>query len=155
MEFVASPLGRAYFDRVRFELGITIVPLGSAATAMVAALERGEGVGIVGDRNIVGRGSPVPFFGATARLPIGPAMLAVQTGAPLYLEAIERTGPGEWLGHTVALHPEPGLPRREATRRLLEQEVRAMERIIARAPEQWTTLFFPIWDENGEAEGGE
>jgi KDO2-lipid IV(A) lauroyltransferase len=149
MEFVASPLGRAYFEHVRLALGVTIVPVGDAAAAMVAVLERGEGVGIVADRNIAGRGAPVRLFGAPVRLPSGPALLAVRTGAPLYLEAIERTGPGEWLGHTIALRAEPGATRREATRQLLEQEARAMERIIARAPEQWTTLFFPIWDDEG------
>ncbi|MGD8486249.1 MAG: hypothetical protein PVH07_06370 [Chloroflexota bacterium] len=150
MEFVASPLARAYFDRVRFELEVTIVPLDRAAEALTAALARGEAVGIVADRNIGGRGVEAELFGAPLRLPIGPALLSVQTGAPLYLEAIERTGLGEWLGHTILLRPEPGAGRREATRQILEQETRAMERIIARAPEQWTTLFFPIWeDESG------
>lgn len=147
MEFVASPLARAYFDRVRFEMGVTIVPLEGAAAALTEALGRGEAVGIVADRNIVGRGVSAQLFGAPVRLPIGPAMLAVQTGAPLFLEAIERTGPGEWLGHTIALRPEPGASRREATRQIIEQEVRQMERVIARAPEQWTTLFFPIWED--------
>ncbi|MEA2025622.1 MAG: phosphatidylinositol mannoside acyltransferase, partial [Chloroflexota bacterium] len=103
--------------------------------------------GIVGDRNIDGRGSPAELFGGPIRLPIGPAILSVQTGAALYLQAIERTGPGEWLGHSVVLRPEPGATRREATRSIIEQEARAFERIIARAPEQWTTLFFPIWED--------
>jgi phosphatidylinositol dimannoside acyltransferase len=149
MEFVGSPVARAYFERVRNELGVTIVPVDHAADALIAALERGEAVGIVADRNIAGRGSQVELFGAPARLPVGPAMLAVGTGAPLYLQAIERTGPGEWLGHTVRLRPPEGAPRREATRAILEQEARAFERIVARAPEQWTTLFFPIWEDEG------
>ncbi len=147
MEFVESPLARAYFDRVRFEMDVNIVPLKGAAEALTGALERGEAVGIVADRNIVGRGSPVQLFGGTVRLPIGPAMLSVQTGAPIFLEAIERTGPGEWLGHTIALRAEPGAARREATRQIMEQAARAMERVVARAPEQWTTLFFPIWED--------
>jgi KDO2-lipid IV(A) lauroyltransferase len=150
MEFVESPFARAYFDHVRNGLGVTIVPLDNAAEALTAALARGEAIGIVADRNIAGRGQVVSLFGAPVRLPIGPALLSVTTGARLYLEAIERTGPGEWLGHTVRLQPPPGVTRREATRAILEQEVRAFERIIARAPEQWTTLFFPIWE--GEAE---
>jgi phosphatidylinositol dimannoside acyltransferase len=148
MEFVESPLARAYFDRVRFEMGVTIVPLAGAAEALTGALVRGEAVGIVADRNIVGRGVAATLFGGPVRLPIGPAMLAVQTGAPLFLEAIERTGPGAWLGHTIALRAEPGASRREATRQIMEQEARAMERVIARAPEQWTTLFFPIWEDD-------
>ncbi len=151
MEFVGAPFARAYFERVRNELDVTIVPLENAAQALVAALERGEAVGIVADRNIVGRGSAVELFGATTRLPIGPAMLAVQTGAPLYLQAIERIGPGDWIGHTVRLAPPAGAKRREATRAILELEARTFERIIARAPEQWNTLFFPIWEDGGSA----
>ena len=148
MEFVESPLGWAYFDRVRNEMGVNIVPIEGAAEVLTKALGRGEAVGIVGDRNIVGRGTRMELFGAPVRLPIGPAMLAVQTGAPIYLEAIERTGPGEWLGHTIPLRAEPEAKRREATRQIMEQEVRAMERVIARAPEQWTTLFFSIWEDD-------
>ncbi len=151
MEFVEAPLARAYFDRVRHELDVTIVPLDKAAEALTEALGRGEAVGIVADRNIVGRGTPVELFGAPIRLPIGPAMLSVQTGASLYLEAIERSGTGHGLGHTIPLRPEPGAKRREATRQIIEQEVRAMERVIARAPEQWTTLFFPIWEDEEAA----
>ena len=151
MEFVEAPLARAYFDRVRHELDVTIVPLDNAAQALTRALGRGEAVGIVADRTIVGRGASVRLFGGPVRLPIGPAMLAIQTGAPLYLEAIERSDEGHWLGHTIALRPEPGATRREATRQILEQEARAMERVIARAPEQWTTLFFPIWEDEEEA----
>jgi len=151
MEFLEAPLARAYFERVRNDLDVTIVPLGEAAVALSGALGRGEAVGIVADRNIVGRGALVQLFGAAARLPLGPAMLSLRTGAPLYLEAMQRTDSGEWLGHTVALGAEPGVKRGEATRQLVEQEVRAMERVIAHAPEQWTTLFFPIWEDDEEA----
>ena len=151
MESVESPFARAYFEHVRQELGVTIVPLGGAATSLVAALERGEAVGVVADRNIVGSGVKVDLFGAPVRLPVGPAVLSVQTGAPIYLQAIERTGPGEWLGHTVPIRPRTGSTRREATRSIIEQEARAFERIIARAPEQWTTLFFSIWNDEDEA----
>ncbi|MEX1343202.1 MAG: hypothetical protein AB1Z63_00885 [Candidatus Limnocylindrales bacterium] len=151
MEFLEAPLARAYFDRVRNDLDVTIVPLENAAAALTAALGRSEAVGIVADRNIVGRGVPAELFGGPVRLPIGPAMLSVQTGAPLFLEAIERTRDGRWLGHTIPLRPEAGAKRREATRQIIEQEARAMERVIARAPEQWTTLFFPIWEDEEEA----
>jgi KDO2-lipid IV(A) lauroyltransferase len=151
MELVEAPLARAYFDRQRHDLDVTIVPLDNAAEALTRALGRGEAVGIVADRNIVGRGTRVQLFGRPARLPVGPAMLSVQTGAPLYLQAIERRHDGHWLGHTILLEPEAGASRREATRQIIEQEARAMERVIARAPEQWTTLFFPIWEDEEAA----
>ncbi|MFV2064396.1 MAG: lysophospholipid acyltransferase family protein [Chloroflexota bacterium] len=145
MESVEQPLARAYFDHVRGELGATLVPIDGAAASLVAALERGEAAGLVADRNVLGRGSGVELFGAPARLPIGPAVLSARTGATIYVQAIERTGPGEWAGHSVAIRPVPGAKRREVTRSALEQEARAIEEIVARAPEQWTTLFFVIW----------
>jgi lauroyl/myristoyl acyltransferase len=151
MELVESPFARAYFERARNELGVTIVPLANAAEALSGALQRGEAVGVVADRNIVGRGSLVELFGGPARLPIGPAVLSVQTEAPIYLQVVERTGPGEWLGHTVPIRPKAGAKRREATRSIVEREARAFERIVARAPEQWTTLFFRIWEDEDEA----
>jgi len=150
MEVVESPLARAYFDHVRRELGVTIVPLGDAAASLVAALERGEAVGVVADRNISGSGAKVELFGAPTRLPVGPAVLSVRTGAPIYLQAIERTRGGRWLGHTVPIRAPSGAGRREATRSIIEQEARAFERIISRAPEQWTTLFYAIWSDEDE-----
>jgi phosphatidylinositol dimannoside acyltransferase len=105
----------------------------------------------VADRNVVGRGSAVELFGALARLPIGPAVLSAQTGATIYVQAIERTGMGEWAGHAVAIRPDAEATRREVTRRILEQEARAIERLVGRAPEQWTTLFFVIWKDEEPA----
>jgi len=145
MESVERPLARAYFDYVRGELGATLVPIDGAAQSLVAALERGEAAGLVADRNVLGRGAEVELFGAPARLPIGPAVLSAQTGATIYLQAIERTGPGVWVGHSVAIRPDAGAKRREVTRSILQQEARAIEDIVARAPQQWTTLFFVIW----------
>jgi KDO2-lipid IV(A) lauroyltransferase len=147
MEDVANPLARAYFEHVRGQLDATVVPLTGAAKSLTEALHRGESVGVVADRLIIGRGSPVEFFGSPVRLPIGPAVLAVQTGATIYLDAFQRTGAGAWRAFTVAIRAEGGLTRRQAVRAILEQEVRAFERIIARAPEQWTTVLFPIWDD--------
>jgi lauroyl/myristoyl acyltransferase len=104
-------------------------------------------VGLVADR-LIGhsRGARVELFGAPARLPLGPAALSVATGAPIWLQAVERLGPGRWVGHTVAIEGDPGATGRAATRSILAAEARAFERIVARAPEQWSTLFFAIWD---------
>jgi KDO2-lipid IV(A) lauroyltransferase len=107
-------------------------------------------IGLVADR-LIGRsrGASVELFGAPARLPLGPAALAVATGAPIWLQAVERVGPGRWLGHTVRIEAAPETSGRAGVRGLLDAEARAFERIIARAPEQWSTLFFPIWDRGG------
>jgi KDO2-lipid IV(A) lauroyltransferase len=146
MEQVSDPDARAWFERVRGALGVTIVPVGGAADRLTEALERGEMVGLVADR-VIGRsrGARVELFGRPARLPLGPAALSTATGATIWLQAVERLAPGRWLGHTVAIEAEPGTSGRTAVRSILDAEARAFERIVARAPEQWSTLFFDIW----------
>jgi KDO2-lipid IV(A) lauroyltransferase len=152
MERVADPDARAWFERVRGALGVTIVPVDGAATRLAAVLARGEMVGLVADR-LVGRsrGVGVELFGRPARLPLGPAALSEATGAPIWLQAIERVGPGRWLGHSIPIRAAEGTTGRAAVRSIVEAEARAFERIVARAPEQWSTLFFPIWDTDAGA----
>jgi KDO2-lipid IV(A) lauroyltransferase len=147
MERVGGAVARGWFEHVRKALGVTIVPLEGAAPVLAAALRRGEMVGIVADRVIVGSGARVELFGAPVRLPLGPAVLALQTGAPIHLQVVTRTAPGRWVGHTLPIHPPAGTGRRMAVRGLLEAQARAFERVVAEAPEQWSTLFFPIWED--------
>ena len=147
MEEVAQPFARAYFAHVRRELDVTIVPLEGAASELIERVERGEAVGVVADRLIVGSGRAVELFGAPVRMPIGPAVLSIQTGGTLYLQALRRTRPGEWDGHTVPIRAEEGLTRKAAVGSILEQEVRAFERLVAKAPEQWSTAMFEVWDD--------
>lgn len=147
MERVPGALARAWFEHLRTALGITIVPIAGAAEVLAAALRRGEMVGLVADRVIAGSGARVDLFGAPARLPVGPAVLAIQTGAPIHLQAVRRTAPGRWIGYTVPVVPPGGSGRRMPVRGMLAAQARAFEGVVAEAPEQWSTLFFPIWDD--------
>ncbi len=148
MEQVADPVMREYFDRTRRELGMDLLPIRGVAPILLERIRRGEAVALVADRVIGGSGSRVTLFGAAARLPAGPAVLAVETGAPTYVLAVHRARPGEWIGQLERL-PDPGDgPRRERVQALLEAQVRAFERCIAAAPDQWWTLLFRIWEED-------
>ena len=84
METIDDPALQAYFVRTRGALGIHIVGLREARRELMAALERGEPVGIVGDRDLTGGGMPVRLFGAPTSLPLGPALVAIESGAPTY-----------------------------------------------------------------------
>ena len=44
-----------------------------------------------------------------------------------------------------------GGTRREQVTTFLAAEVAAFERLIARAPDQWWAVFFPIWPVEGRA----
>ncbi|MBA2718608.1 MAG: hypothetical protein H0U52_05080, partial [Chloroflexi bacterium] len=79
METVDDPPLQAWFERTRGSLGVRIVGLRAARRALQAALKAGEPVGIVADRDIAGGGLPVELFGSPAPLPIGPALVAIES----------------------------------------------------------------------------
>jgi lauroyl/myristoyl acyltransferase len=78
---------------------------------------------------------------------MGPAYLALEHGAPLHVAFVRRAAGGWYRGGLITLpHPPADLPRRARIKALLDAEARAFEEFIAVAPEQWWTVFFPIWD---------
>ncbi|MFM7825544.1 MAG: lysophospholipid acyltransferase family protein [Candidatus Limnocylindrus sp.] len=148
MEEIANPVLQAWMLRVRGAgLGLRIIPAKGAAQVMSSELEAGGIVGMVADRNIVGAGVPVSLFGFSARLPISPALLAVESGARLYVAAVVREPRGRYTGYLREVQiPEDG-DRMARTRVALAGISRAFEELILKAPEQWWTLFYPIWDD--------
>lgn len=150
MEIIDDPELQRLLKRVREGGGARIVGLGEARRELRAALARGEGVGLVADRDIAGGGLPVMLFGLPATLPMGPAYFALEFTAPLHVAAVRRAPGGWYRGGLVTLaHPAAELPRRARIQALLEAEARAFEELVAPAPEQWWTVFFPIWDAVG------
>jgi KDO2-lipid IV(A) lauroyltransferase len=146
METVANPALARYFQQTRSDLGLRPVPAAGAVPELRAALRRGEGVGLVADRVVIGQGARVGLFGAPARLPAGPAVLAVESGAPLYLLALRRDGLGRWAGRVERVRAPREGRHRERVQATLDAQARAFERFVADSPEQWWTVFFPIWE---------
>lgn len=151
MEQVRNPVLADYFLRTRGAIGFDLIPIRDAAIELRARIRRGDGVALVADRPIGGAGTSAQLFGAPCRLPAGPAVLAVETGAPLYVLAVLRNASGDWDGHIEHIEVPPTGTRRERVRGTLHGEVAAFERLIARAPEQWWTLLFRIWEDIPQA----
>lgn len=150
METIDDPELQRVLLRVRTVPGLRVVGLAEARRELRAALARGEAAGLVADRDISGGGVAVPLFGLPASLPIGPAYLALEAGAPLHVAAARRTGRGGFRGSLVTLpHPPLDLPHRARIEALLAAEARVFEDLVAAAPEQWWTVFYPIWDDVG------
>ena len=145
METLADPALQRYFVRTRGAMGIRIVGLREARRELIAALQRGDPVGLVADRDLTGGGMTVPLFGAPASMPIGPALLAIESGAPVYAVAVRRTGTGRYGGRLEEVAVPATGSRRERAAGFLAAEARAFERAIAAAPDQWWAVFFPIW----------
>lgn len=148
METVENPVMRAYFERTRRQLGIGLLSLDDVANELTTRLAAGETVALVADRAIRGAGSRVELFGAPTRLPLGPAVLTADGKATTYVVGLWRTGWGRWMARLDRIDLAAGLSRRERLRAALDQEARLLERMVAKAPEQWWSLFFPIWDES-------
>lgn len=144
-ETLRDPGLQAYMIGTRARMGLDLVDLASAKRRLREALVEGRVVGLLGDRDITGGGIDTELFGAPSPLAAGPALLALDTGHTPHVFGVWRDGTGVYH---VSAEPVP-FPadgtRRERVTGYLAAEARAFERHIARAPEQWTALFHPIW----------
>ncbi len=142
-----------WFLDFRRQLGMHIIPLGPSAAAEVAAqLASGTIISLLCDRDISGDGIVVEFFGERTRLPGGPAVTALRSGAPLVPAAAYFEG-GHC--HSVILPPidteRRGKLRADVTRVTQDLAI-ALETLIRRAPEQWH-LLQPNWPSDYDALG--
>ncbi|HEV8403105.1 MAG TPA: hypothetical protein VGQ31_08730 [Candidatus Limnocylindrales bacterium] len=153
METIDDPGLQAYFERTRGVAGVRLVGLREARRELTRALDSGIPVGLVGDRDLTGGGIPIELFGAPAMLPMGPAMLAVETGVPTYAMTVRRAGKGRFLGKLIPIDVPADGTRRERVTTTMTRLASAFETLIADAPDQWWAIFFPIWPDL-EADGG-
>ena len=145
METIDDEALQAWFTRTRGAAGVRIVGLREARRELLAALRNGTAVGLVGDRDLTGGGALVPLFGAPAKLPLGPAMLAVESGAKPYVMGVRRAAHGRYRGRLEAIVVPAEGSRRERVTATMAAMATAFERIIEDAPAQWWAVFFPIW----------
>ena len=137
---------QAYFERTRGANGVRIVGLREARRELLGAIRQGVSVGLVGDRDLTGGGAPVTLFGAPATLPLGPALLSIESGAPMYVVGVRRSAAnGRYRGRVEAIPTPPDGRRRERVMAATASVAAAFEQIISDAPEQWWAVFFPIW----------
>lgn len=75
------------FLKMRTDRGLTLMPLtgeGGTYEYLRDNLNRGKVVALLGDRDVAKNGMGNQFFGHRASLPIGAAVLALDTGRPLF-----------------------------------------------------------------------
>jgi KDO2-lipid IV(A) lauroyltransferase len=130
----------------RRALGMDIVALDDkrVGRALAQAISANRIVALVCDRDLTGRGLPVQMFGATRRMPLGPAMLALSTGAPLVAAAVHNTDEGWTCVLSSVDAPRSGERRADAAA-LTEAIAAEFERIISTYPADWH-MFQPGWE---------
>ncbi len=132
------------FTAYRESLGMEVLPLtggGSSTVGTLARRLRGGGlVCLLADRDVNGGGLEVEFFGESARVPSGPAALALNTGAALMPVSLWYDGP-YW---NIRVHEEipvaGGGTRSERVQATTQELVRVFEGAIAEHPEDWHML---------------
>jgi phosphatidylinositol dimannoside acyltransferase len=156
------------FDRVvgaRSTQGVHVIPidteamreggvqvarrLGAASMREVFKVLRSGGVVAMAlDRDLIGNGEPMDFFGQPAPIPIGAVEIAIRAGAAVVPIVLFRD---RYRVHAV-VYPEiryaPEQPRDAEVRKTAQVLLRIFERAIREHPEQWHVLD-PIWPATG------
>ncbi|MET8948335.1 phosphatidylinositol mannoside acyltransferase [Streptomyces sp. NPDC004542] len=131
------------FVAYREGLGMEVLPHsgGSAFGTLARRLRDGGLVCLVADRDLSASGVEVTFFGETARMPAGPALLAQQTGALLLPVTLWYDDSPVMRGrvHAPIEVPESGT-RTERTSVMTQALADAFATGIAEHPEDWHML---------------
>ncbi|MFD4695483.1 phosphatidylinositol mannoside acyltransferase [Streptomyces sp. NPDC058463] len=145
------------FVAYRQGLGMEVLPHngGAAFGTLARRLRSGGLICLVADRDLSASGVEVNFFGDTARMPAGPALLAQQTGALLLPVTLWYDGTSVMQ---AKIHPPVGVPgtgtRAENTSSMTQALADAFATGIAEHPEDWhmlQRLWISDLDPQGEA----
>ena len=143
-----------FITRIRATAGMRTIDRGStgAARELIFALRRGGILGFLIDQSIRVESVKVPFFGQLALTPIGPAKLAIRTGAPAVSVFIERRNGKQHIRFNEIIDTRDN-DDPVALTALVTQDI---EEQIRRAPEQWVWMHDrwrdrPQWDVSATA----
>lgn len=129
------------FVSYRERLGMEVLPASGELNRLGVLADRlraGSLVCLVGDRDLSSRGVEVSFFGETARMPPGPAVLARRTGATLLPVTLWYDGPAMHIQFAEPIHA--GSDRRDAIRTMSQRVADAFAAGIAAHPADWHML---------------
>jgi len=144
-----------WYRCTRARLGISVLPLNrSGLRQVLQALDNQEMVVTAIDRDIMGTGIVVDFFGRPARIPDGPAAIALRKGTPLLPVAVFRLPDDTFQAYGYPpVFAEPTGDRVEDVRRVTGELVRRLEEMIRAHPDQWHVPH-PIWLEGAALPSG-
>ena len=134
----SNPLVDRELQERRRTLGVEVGMHGIGVRGALKALRANECVALVADQDAGRRGAFVPFFGAPASTPRGPAELCVRTGAALVMGYLCRNFDGTYEGRLLPPIAPPQTGDFEAdVLALTARHAAVLEEWIRARPEQW------------------
>ena len=128
------------FLEYREAIGMEVLPLDGRSLGVLAQrLRSGALIALVADRDLSRSGITVNFFGETARMPAGPALLAINTGAPLVTAFVSYTDSGIHIDFNPVAVPSVG-SKDEKIAAMVQECANNFAEGITRAPQDWHML---------------
>jgi lauroyl/myristoyl acyltransferase len=133
----------ALVNRFREEKGIRTIEVDASPFSSIAILShlRQNGVvAMIGDRDFLGNGKPIDFFGEKIMFPVGPVVIALASGAAVIPAFVLKQPDGRYFG---ILEEEIPISRNGNRKEMIENNLakiaRVFEAYIRRYPDQWYT----------------
>jgi KDO2-lipid IV(A) lauroyltransferase len=128
------------FLAYRQAMGMEVLPLdGRVLGTLAQRLRQGALVALVADRDLSRSGIDVEFFKGTARMPAGPALLALKTQAPLITAFVSYTENGIHIDFKHVVLPSAG-EESSKVREIVQMTAQHFEDGISQTPQDWHML---------------
>ena len=129
------------FLTYRRAIGMEILPLDSNTLPTLSnRLNAGKLIALVADRDFSKNGVEVDFFGKKAKMPIGPALLSLRTGAPLITAQVSYNPKGIQIDFLGPLTPRIQGSLQDQAKDLVQQCADNFALGISKKPEDWHML---------------
>ena len=128
------------FLKYRQDMGMEVLPLNGETIGVLATrLREGHLVALVADRDLSKSGIEVQFFDGPTRMPAGPAVLALQTQAPLITAFVSYTPTGIHVDFKNVVIPSQG-EQRDRVKEIVSMTAKHFEEGIRENPQDWHML---------------
>jgi KDO2-lipid IV(A) lauroyltransferase len=128
------------FLAYRQAMGMEVLPLdGRVLNTLEDRLNEGALVALVSDRDLSRSGIEIEFFGGPARMPAGPALLALRTKAPLITAFVSYTDNGVHIEFRNIILPSSG-DESSKVQEIVQMTAQYFEDGISENPQDWHML---------------
>jgi KDO2-lipid IV(A) lauroyltransferase len=135
-----EPLNRRLVA-LRGGMGVRTLYRDESMRAMIRCLRENQFLGILPDQDVPRIGGIfVEFFGQPAYTPVGPALLALGSGAPILVARDVREGCRHRLIVDPPIYADRTAPRALEVHRLVSHYTRRLEEFIREHPDQWVWM---------------